>query len=192
MLIGAEALTKSNVQALPFISEYKWAAISVMVLLFVIEAAMEAVRVLFPQSLIPIYVSCIVAFLVETALVACYLSAAVMITRRIGRHGKNAAVRSMTVRIAVSCVGYGICLASMIAFAVAYQHVWGKSMTLNAIFLGFNIAGIMQVLALKPAKEPKPSSASISANTSANVSIGIDSARGEERTDSSHSTLSHV
>lgn len=176
-LPGAETLTKSNIQALPFISEYKWFAIVVVVALFVIEAILATVRALVPQSVLPVYISSIVAFIVEVTLVVCYLSAAVAIARRIGTRGKTL-VRKMTVRIAVSSGGYVICLAALISFAVAYQQVWGRAMTLNSVFVGLNLAGLMQVLALRPV--PRKSKASKDASSShATSSVALKSKDAE-------------
>lgn len=154
-------------KALPFISEYKWAAIVVVVILFVLEAILATVRAIVPSSPFPIYVSSVVTFVIEVTLVACYLSAAVAIARRIGKHGKRA-VRQMTLRITVSCLGYVICIAALIAFSISYQQVWGRSMTLNTIFIGFNLAGLMQVLALRPAPQHGSSSRNSAGSASMN------------------------
>lgn len=156
---GAETLVKSNIKATPFISKFKWAAIAVIVVLFVIEAITTALRAVFPRSVLPDYVSAVVAFIVDVTLVVCYISAAVAIARRIGKRRKRI-VRQMTIRITVSSLGYFICIAGIIAFALAFQNVWGRGMTLNAIFVGFNLAGLMQVLALKPAPQHKLKSSS--------------------------------
>ena len=176
---GAETVSKSNIKVLPFISQYKWVAIVVIVFLFAIEIVLSTVRALYPNSVAPSYASPVVAFIVQLTLIVCYLSAAVAIIRRIGSRGKTI-VRRMTIRIAVSCLGYIICLAAIVAFSLSYQAVWGRGMTLNAIFLGLNLAGLMQVLALKPSPQHSKSSKSSShkQGSSKTVSMGHDSARG--------------
>jgi len=128
---------------------------------------------------LPIYLTSVASFLVQLTLVVCYLTAAVAIARRIGSHGKKV-VRRMTLRIVVSCLGYFICIAAIIAFALAYRHVWGRAMTLNAVFVGLNLAGLMQVLALKPAPQQSKSSKSSSHKhgSSKTHSMGTDSATG--------------
>lgn len=134
-------------------------------LIFVLEIVCDVLRWVFPRTTVPIYISSIVTFIVTATLIACYVSAAVSIARRIGTRGKKV-VRHMTLRITVSSLGYVICLAALIAFAVAYTEVWGRAMTLNAVYLGLNLAGIMQVLALRPIRPSKSSKSKSSSNHS--------------------------
>lgn len=146
---GAESLSKSNIKALPFISKYKWAATISVLVIFLIEIVCNILRVTLLLAFAPVYISTAMLFIVTFTLVVCYLSAAIRIGRRIGHHGKSV-IRRMTLRIALSSLGYIIIIIAAIVFAAVYHYVWGRSMPLNAIFVGFNLASIMQVLALKP------------------------------------------
>jgi len=152
-----------------------------MVLIFAIEIACNVLRVVLPAIPFPVYLSSALGLLVALVLVICYTTAAVAIIRFIGPHRKTA-VRKMTIRMVISSIGYWICIGSLIAFSISYQEVWGRSMTLNAMFLGLNLAGLMQVLALRP-NAPKSGSedahsAPLNTNSSNKILETVDSQTG--------------
>lgn len=124
-----------------------------MIALFALEVVFAALLASL-NEIPPIYVAAVLMIVCQITLVVCYLSAALAIVQRIKNRGKKL-VRKMTFRIAISSVGYIICIAATISFALWFPHPWGRFMTLNSIFIGLNVAGLMQVLALKPPPEQR-------------------------------------
>jgi hypothetical protein len=176
---GAETLSKSNVRAVPFISAYKWASIATVIGLFLIEIICSALRAILKDSPVsPIFISIAIYLITATALIVCYITCAVAIAKRIGAfggQGRKGKIRTMSLRIALSSGGYVIVVISIIMFAIFSQRVWGRSMTLNSVFIGLNLAGFMQVFALKPVKTSASSTKSNSTGTG-----GLQSSSGQD------------
>lgn len=173
--IGAESLTKHNVRAVPFISHYKYAAFVAIGFLFVIEIVCDALR-LSTQKLGPIsiYISLALYLLVAVVLAVCYVATSALIMRKISELGVKSGkrlIRKLTLRIVISAGGYFVLILGIISFAIFSQFVMGRAVSLNIIFIGFNLAGIMQVIALRPMHKPKSSS------HPSKLSSGIDSER---------------
>jgi hypothetical protein len=151
----AESLAKVQIRAMPFISAYKWPAAAAVATLFIIEIICDVLRVTLKRlGFSPIIISIILYVIVAVTLIACYVSCAIAIGRRIsGSMGKRRAkVWAMSLRIVISSSGYLIMVISIIIFAIVQQRVYGRGASLSAVFIGINLAGLMQVLALRPIK----------------------------------------
>jgi hypothetical protein len=151
----AEALSRSSVQAKPFISVYRVPAIVVVVCLFLIEIICSALRVTLngKVSFSPNYVSTFVYFVISIALIVCYIWTAIAVARRLNSMEHVKARRSivnMTIRVGVSSLGYIIFAACMILFLFVASRPWGLTIIMNMAFLGHNFAAMMQVVALRP------------------------------------------
>ena len=60
------------------------------------------------------------------------------------------AVHLMSVRVAASSLGYVLFAVIWILYIVYAGLPWGVQLTLNGAFLGDNIAGMLQVVAIRP------------------------------------------
>lgn len=151
----AETLKASSIKAHPFIAEYKKSACLVIFILVAGEIISNVIRTKVPVKgkFNTVYLT--QAFYIVTCiiLVICYLVCAHEITRRLssGNHVKRKRyIRNMNIRFAVSTAGYIIFIISMAASIPVVSHPWGFKCVFNGMFLGLNIAGILQVYSLKP------------------------------------------
>lgn len=159
--IGAETLTTVQIRAVPFISAYKIPAIITVVILFIIEIICDVLRIAGKGiRLNPIYISAAICAIISIILIVCYVSCAIGIATKLsGKMGnRRNQVWTMSIRIAISSLGYTIVVVSMICLGVFLQRVWGRPMTFNAIFVGLNLSSIMQVIALQPISRRGPRS----------------------------------
>lgn len=151
----AEALSRSSIQAKPFISAFKIPAIVVVVCLFIIEIVCSALRVTLQNRVAfsPNYVSTFVYFVITIILIVCYIWTAVAVALRLAKMDQIKARRSivnMTIRVSISSIGYITFAICMILFLFVASKPWGLTLVLNGAFLGENFAAIMQVIALRP------------------------------------------
>lgn len=147
-----------NLEATPFISQYRFAAIGVVVGLFILEAITNPCRVIF-NALAANVVNIVVYFLVGTTLTVCYLSCAVAIIRRIGLSGTTHwRLRRMTLRFAVSVLGYSIFVLASILLGVLGYYVIPSQILYFVSFAALNFVAILQVAALSPTSKFRYSS----------------------------------
>lgn len=163
-LTGAESLTKHNVRAVPFISHYKWPAMAAIVGLFVIEIVCDSLRASTSgYGNWSIFISLALYTIVAIVLVVCYIATAVLIMRRISQSGLKSGkdiIKSLTYRIISSSAGYIIVIIALISYAIFAQLILGRGISLNLVFIGFNLAGISQVYSLRPINRSKSASGS--------------------------------
>lgn len=148
-------MSRSSVQAKPFISAFKIPAVIVVVCLFIIEIICSALRVTLQNkvSFSPNYISTFIYFAITIILIVCYIWTAVAVALRLAKMDQVKARRSiinMTVRVSVSSIGYLFFAICMILFLFVASKPWGLTLVLNGAFLGENFAAIMQVIALRP------------------------------------------
>jgi len=151
----AETLKASSIKAHPFIAEYKKSACLVIFVLFAGEIISNVVRTKVPVKgkFNTVYLT--QAFYIVTCiiLVICYLVCAHEITRRLSSGGtvkRKRYIRNMNIRFALSTAGYIIFIISMAASIPVVSHPWGFKCVFNGMYLGLNIAGILQVYSLQP------------------------------------------
>lgn len=159
---------------MPFISHYKWPAAAAICALFFIEILCDALRASTSKTgNWSIYISLVLYTIVAIVLVVCYITTAVLIMRKISQLGVKSGkdiIKSLTYRMVTSSAGYIIVIAALISYAIFSQLILGRGITLNLVFIGFNLAGISQVYSLRPINRAKSSTSGGSKPSS-----GIDS-----------------
>ena len=154
-LTGAETLSTTSVESSAFIQRYRIPAIICVVALFVIEIVVSTLRSTV-QGVLPIspnYISIILYGLTAIALIIFYLTTAIAVMLRL-RKMKNdrakKAVQLMSIRVAASSIGYFLFFVVWILYVFYAGMPWGVNLTLNGALLGDNIAGLLQVAAIRP------------------------------------------
>lgn len=183
---GAESLNKHNVKAVPFISHYKWPAFLAIGILYSVEIIANILRVvLINTGSTAIYISLALYLLIATSLAVCYIVTALMIKKRVAEMGIKSGkgiIRSLTTRIVVSSSGYIVYIISLIAYAIFNQQVLGRQICLNICFIGLNLAGIMQVYALRPTGNYRSTSGRSKPSSSPSSSPDSESPQAEPAT----------
>ena len=82
----------------------------------------------------------------------------------------------MSLRVAASSSGYILFAIVWILYVIYAGHPWGVQLTLNGAFLGDNIAGLLQVVAIRPIHPNRKVRKRSSATASSSEGAKIDSA----------------
>jgi len=172
--IGAETLSNSRVNATPFISDYKKAAIAAVACLFIVEIATSLARglVLYP-TVNPIIFAFIFYFIVLLILIISYIVCCVAIVRRLSGTGSRrySEIRIMNLRFTLSAGGYIATIIMEVLSFILIHRPWATPITWYILYFTFNWTATLQVIALRPAKTAKTSTPSIS-----NSNVGLETA----------------
>lgn len=151
---GAETLRQSKVSASPFISDYRLAAIIVVVMLFVMELATILARTFVPPNnrrVDPVIFALILYLGVGLVLAGCYIACCVAITRRIQASGsrRKEQIKKMNIRFTLSSSGY-ILLVILEILIYALRNPWQPQILWFALYWTLNWTATLQVIALRP------------------------------------------
>jgi hypothetical protein len=161
---GAETLRTTKIKASPFISDYRIVAIVVVVLLFVAEAVIDAVRITQSGStrFSPIIITVVFYIIISAILTVCYIICAVAIMGRIEDMTQSpkrfSRVRKMTLRFVFSTAGYIVTIIMEIVTATMTGRPWGTIISFNLLFVALNWTATLQIVGLKPLKGARSSS----------------------------------
>lgn len=160
---GAESLSTSSIETKDFVSRYKIPAFIVIVVLFAVEIICGALRATV-QGKVPVspnYISVGFYLIVALVLIIAYITVTILVINRL-RKMRNPrskhAIRVMTLRVAASTSGYALFAIGFILYSTIAGRPWGVTISLNLAFLGENIAGLLQVIAIRPISASKKGS----------------------------------
>lgn len=158
----AETLTSNQVQAVPFISEYKVSCFIAIAVLFVGEIVSSTVRNILPvSSFNPAYVVEAFYGIVCIVLTVCYLMCAKQISDRLKRsRAPKTHIRWLTFRFALSSGGYITFVILIILLIWFIGNPWGYKLIFSILFLNANVTALMQVWAFVPPSYAKKTSQS--------------------------------
>lgn len=171
-LIGAETLRSNQIRASPFVSDYRTAAISVCVFLFIMEIVAISIRLTSAKTYVAATTVTLVVYTIVTViLTVCYIITAVSILNRIKEMGaaKTKRVRKMTIRFLLSAVTYIIFIIIEIAFGILQGRPWGSVIIYPLLFAALDATTCLQVIGLRPIGA-RGKSTSKPSSRSANVS----------------------
>lgn len=162
----AETLAASKIQAVPFISEYKWPAAIAIFVLFAAEISCTAALITIPVSNFnPAYITQVINLIVAIVLTVCYIMCAKKIAERLKEyttpsHKKSSKkqVRAMTIRFTASTAGYIAFVILMILTIPYVETPWPYKIIMHLLYLSVNLASILQVWTFKPPKRRSKSS----------------------------------
>ena len=167
-ILGAETLRTTQIKASPFVSRYRAVAISVVILLFVMETIVVILRAAVPSTTASATTATIAVYIiVSVTLTACYIVTTIAIMKRITEmsSARSDRVRSMTIRFLLSAVGYISTIIFEICSAILQGNPWGSIISYPLLFAAVNFTSLLQVLGLRPIG-PHGRSATRSSNSS--------------------------
>lgn len=155
--------------------------------LFLVEIICNILRALFEGklSISPNYISIALYLVVSVSLIIFYLVVTARVIKRLQemQHNRRAklAIRVMAARVATSTSGYAMFTIGFILYVLFASRAWGLQLSLNLVFFGENVAGLLQVIAIRPIRASKKRAPRYNSNGTTGPTLGIESPEASKR-----------